>query len=73
MRLDKAVVGDVVATRIAYGNGASTHSRRINPISLSAKPLCSPATAAGVTKRLWEIGDIVDMLEAWEQSGCARG
>jgi hypothetical protein len=29
--------------------------------------------AAGVTKRLWEIGDIVDMLEAWEQSGCARG
>jgi len=33
----------------------------------------SPAMAAGVTKRLWEIGDIVDMLEAWEQSGCARG
>ena len=23
----------------------------------------SPAMAAGVTKRLWEIGDIVDMLE----------
>jgi hypothetical protein len=29
--------------------------------------------AANVTKRLWEIGDIVDVLEAWEQSGCARG
>ena len=28
--------------------------------------------AAGVTKRLWEIGDIVDMLEGWEQSGCAE-
>ena len=27
----------------------------------------SPAMAAGVTKRLWEIGDIVDMLENWEQ------
>ena len=26
----------------------------------------TPAMAAGVTKRLWEIGDIVDMLEAWE-------
>jgi hypothetical protein len=26
----------------------------------------TPAMAAGVTSRLWEIGDIVDMLEAWE-------
>ena len=25
-----------------------------------------PATVANVTKRLWEIGDIVDVLEAWE-------
>jgi hypothetical protein len=28
----------------------------------------TPAMAAGVTKRLWEIGDIVDVLEAWENS-----
>src|SRR6266496_2723107 len=27
----------------------------------------TPAMAAGVTKRLWEIGDIVDLLEAWEK------
>jgi hypothetical protein len=26
----------------------------------------TPAMAAGVIKRLWEIGDIVDVLEAWE-------
>jgi len=26
----------------------------------------TPAMAAGVTKRLWEIGDIVDVLEAFE-------
>ena len=26
----------------------------------------SPAMAAGVTKRLWEMGDVVDVLEAWE-------
>ncbi len=26
----------------------------------------TPAMAAGVTKRLWEMGDIVDVLEAWE-------
>jgi hypothetical protein len=26
----------------------------------------TPAMAANVTTRLWEIGDIVDALEAWE-------
>ena len=26
----------------------------------------TPAMAAGVTKRLWEMSDIVDVLEAWE-------
>src|SRR6202162_24524 len=26
----------------------------------------TPAMAANVTKRLWEVGDIVDVLEAWE-------
>jgi hypothetical protein len=25
-----------------------------------------PAMAAKVTERLWEIGDIVDVLESWE-------
>ena len=28
----------------------------------------TPAMAANVTKRLWEIGDIVDVLEAWESN-----
>jgi len=26
----------------------------------------APAIAAGVTKRLWEMSDVADMLEAWE-------
>ena len=26
----------------------------------------TPAMAAGVTKRLWEIGDVVKVLEAWQ-------
>ena len=26
----------------------------------------TPAMAAGVTKRLWEMTDVVDVLEAWE-------
>jgi hypothetical protein len=28
----------------------------------------TPAMAAKVTKRHWEIGDIVDVLEAWENT-----
>jgi hypothetical protein len=28
----------------------------------------TPAMAAEVTERLWEIGDIVDVLEAWENT-----
>jgi IS1 family transposase len=32
----------------------------------------TPAMAAGVTKRLWEIGDIVDVLKSWEQAGVSR-
>jgi 3-methyladenine DNA glycosylase/8-oxoguanine DNA glycosylase len=32
----------------------------------------TPAMAAEVTERLWEMGDIVDVLEAWEQSGQCR-
>jgi IS1 family transposase len=28
----------------------------------------TPAMAAGVTKRLWEMADVVDVLEAWESS-----
>jgi len=36
--------------------------RRVHHKTLRA----TPAMAAGVTKRLWEIGDIVDVLEAFE-------
>ncbi len=33
----------------------------------------TPAIAAGVTKRLWEMGDVVDVLEAWENCVDLRG
>lgn len=32
----------------------------------------SPAMAAGVTKRLWEMKDVVEMLEAWEAAQARR-
>ena len=28
----------------------------------------TPATAAGVTERLWEVVDMVNVLETWETS-----
>jgi hypothetical protein len=33
----------------------------------------TPAMAAKVTSRLWEIGDIVDVLESWEISRNGEG
>ena len=30
-----------------------------------------PAMAAAVTKRLWEMSDVVNMLKAWEASNAA--
>ncbi len=37
-----------------------------NFVRLHATLKVPPAMAAGVTKRLWEMKDVVDMLEAWE-------
>src|SRR5262245_6707306 len=44
---------------------AANISRGARPHSPNAQSI--PGTAAGVTERLWEVGDIVDVLEAWEQ------
>jgi hypothetical protein len=33
----------------------------------------TPAMAANVTKRLWEMSDIVDVLESWEAQAASRG
>jgi hypothetical protein len=45
-------------------DGAAFPVLQFCPHSSDAKN--EPATAAGVTKRLWEMKDVVDMLEAWE-------
>jgi hypothetical protein len=47
-------------------SGASRISLRSIRATLALK--MSPAMTAGVTKRLWEMSDVVDMLEAWESS-----
>jgi hypothetical protein len=42
------------------------HSMYYNFVRIHQTLKVSPAMAAGVTDRLWEMGDVVDMLEAWE-------
>jgi hypothetical protein len=37
-----------------------------NFVKISGAHRMTPAMAAGVESRLWEIGDIVKVVEAWE-------
>ena len=38
------------------------------------KTLCvTPAMAANVTKRLWEMSDVVDVLDTWEAKAANSG
>lgn len=44
----------------------SLHSMYYNFVRVHKTLKVSPAMAAGITDRLWEISDLVAMLEAWE-------
>jgi hypothetical protein len=53
--------------------GVATLTRSPLLLHRSNKTLrTTPAMAANVTKRLWEIGDIVDVLEAWEANNAKK-
>jgi hypothetical protein len=60
----------LAATNIAFlaGNRMALHFTYYNFVRIYQTLRTTPAMAAGVTKRLWEMGDIVDVLEAWETS-----
>ena len=49
-----------------YAYAFALHVRYYNFVRVHRTLKVSPAMAAGVTKRLWEMNDIVDMLEACE-------
>jgi len=42
------------------------HTMYHNFVKISGAHRMTPAQAAGVDSRLWEIGDLVKMVEAWE-------
>jgi IS1 family transposase len=49
-----------------HAHAVALHMMYYNFVRIHQSVKQTPAMAAGVTKRLWEIGDIVDVLEAWE-------
>jgi IS1 family transposase len=49
-----------------HAHAMALHFLYYNFVRIHKTLKVTPAMAAGVTDRLWEIGDIVDVLEAWE-------
>jgi IS1 family transposase len=49
-----------------HAHAVALHMMYYNFVRIHKTLRTTPAMAAGVTKRLWEMSDIVDALEAWE-------
>jgi len=45
------------------------HTMYYNFVRIHQTLRATPAMDGGVTKRLWKIGDVVDLLEAWGTLG----
>ena len=50
-----------------HAHSVSLHFMAYNFIRIHGSLRCSPAMAAGVSKRLRDIGDIVTVIEYWEE------
>lgn len=51
-----------------HAHAVGLHMMVYNFVRIHGTLKCSPAMAAGVTPKLWEIGDVVDMIEEWENN-----
>jgi IS1 family transposase len=49
-----------------HAHAVALHMMYYNFVRIHSTLRMAPAMAAGVTKRLWEMSDVVDMLAAWE-------
>ena len=47
-------------------HAVALHFMAYNFVRIHGSLRCSPAMAAGVSKQLWDIGDIVQVIEEWE-------
>jgi hypothetical protein len=55
-----------------HAHAVPLHTMYYNFVRIHKTLRTTPAMAAGVTKRLWEIGDMVDLLQAWERTNNGR-
>ena len=51
-----------------YAHSVATFAVYYNFVRIHKTLRTTPAMAAGITSRRWEIGDIVGVLEAWENT-----
>ena len=56
-----------------HAYAVALHMMYYNFVRIHSKLRMSPAMAAGVTDRLWEIGDIVALVDAAEEAPKKRG
>jgi cell fate regulator YaaT (PSP1 superfamily) len=49
-----------------HAHAMSLHFMYYNFVRIHKTLRTTPAMAAGVSKKLWEMSDVVDMLEVWE-------
>lgn len=49
-----------------HAHAMALHFLYYNFVRIHKTLRTTPAMAAGVTKRLWEMTDVVDVLEGWE-------
>jgi hypothetical protein len=55
-----------------HAHAVALHFMYYNFVRIHQSLKVSPAMAAGVTDRLWEISDIVKVLEDWEATDSRR-
>jgi hypothetical protein len=55
-----------------HARAVALHTMYYNFVRIHQTLRTTPAMAAGAAKRLWEIGDVVDVLEAWESAIAAK-
>ena len=49
-----------------HAHGMAIYFMHYNFVKIYGSPRCTPAMAAGVTTKLWEMADLVKVLEEWE-------
>ncbi len=52
-----------------HAHSVAIHTMHYNFVRIHQTLRCSPAMAAGVTPKLWELADMVQVLEEWEARG----